>query len=417
MGAPIHLYLTFNPYLNDHDEPHYTQAHEFYEVLLNEVKAQGKEGYLWWGKIIAQDRDSKLKMKTFEKILEHNQKLNASTHLYITDYNHLWVGKVSEISLEKPAKCQTLPFYEGKKVEAWFKITDFTLLEHNPESVAKKLSEFYIDNPFSELKIDEISPFTTGLSFPLFIQDLAEEAYFDEIDESEQSHLILQNHPAINNMVAMQVLKYIHAYALPEKLYSKLPHAARTEIEIAEIDILENRHHNNKRIAFAYIKAFEIIMNDLIIHHIKREGFGNEFYVNPKVMPPKLYFEPLEEGLVTLNQFQKNYSINQLVYFLQKGMERNFCMKKAFSAQKPFVDFVCNDLSTVLRSNKILEIRGILAHGESENVSAHDAMAIRNLMLGIGCRGLIHKVYQTFYHKEFSDFSKVLGQYSSKKAA
>ncbi len=421
MTSPIHFYLTFNPHLNDHEEPHYTQAHEFYEKLLLYVKSNPEDAHLWWGKMIGQERESSLKNETFQKVLEANKKLNSSTHLYITDFNNLWVGKVEEISTEKPKKLNTLDFYEGKKVEVWFKITDFTLLEHHIESTVVKLTELYIDNEFSDLKIDEISPYTTAIRYPAFVQDLSEEAYFDEIDESEHSHLILQTHPAINNMASLQVLKYIHAYALPEKIYNKLPHAARAEIEIAEIDVLENRHHNNKRIAFSYIKAFEIIMNDLVIHHLKREGFGNEFFVNPKSMPPKLYFEASDADCVPISQFQKNYSIGQLIYFVQKGHQMNFCMKKAFNAHRPFVDFVTGELSTFLKQNKILEIRGILAHGESDSVSIHDAMAIRNLMLGIGCKGLIHCVYQSFYHKDFKDFSKVLGVYESrtknKKAA
>ncbi len=414
MSSPIHFYLTFNPYLNNHEEPHYTQAHEFYERLLNEVKTNPQEAYLYWGKIIGSSRESKLEIKKFEETIEKNKLLNASTHLYITDFNNLWVGKVESVSSEKPKKLKTLSFYEDKKVEIWFKITDFTLLEHHPESSAQKLSELYIDNEYSSLKIDEISPYTTGISYPAFVQDLSEEAFFDEVDETEFSHLILQGHPAINNMASLQVLKYIHSYALPEKLYKKLPHSARAEIEIAEIDILENRHHNNKRIAFSYIKAFEIIMNDLVIHHLKRQGFGDEFFVDATSMPPKLYLEQASENLIPISAFQKNYSIGQLVYFLQKAHQTNFCLKKAFQPHKPFVDFVTNDLSTILKSNKILEIRGILAHGESDEVSIHDAMAIRNLMLGIGCKGLIHNVYQSFYHKEFKDFSKVLGNYQSK---
>ncbi|MBL7663891.1 MAG: hypothetical protein JNM93_02070 [Bacteriovoracaceae bacterium] len=408
----IHFYLTFNPFLNHSEEPHFTQAHEFHQLLEKDVQ-QNKSATAFWGKMIGQNRESNLSLEPFEKIIAENKAKSLSTHLYITDFNHLWVGKVVGVKKSLPKQARTLSFYDDKKVEIWFEIADFTLLEHSYESVAKKLSEFYIDNPYSDLKIDELSPFTTAIKYPAIIQDLAEEMYFDE--QEDGSHLILQHHPAINNMASLQALKYVHAYALPEIIYNKIPHAARAEIEIAEIDILENRHHNNHRIAFSYIKAFEIILNDLIIHTLKRKGFGEEFFVDASTMPPKLYFEKAEDHYIPISHFQKSFSINQLIFFIKKGFNgTSFCMKKAFQDHKPFVDFVEGDLSTLLKNNKIIEIRGILAHGESDEISVHDATAIRYLMLGIGCRGLIPSLYQTFYHKEFREFTKVLGNYSSK---
>jgi hypothetical protein len=411
MGYPMHFYLTFNPYLNEHEEPHYTQAHEFYEKLLANFKSNPGEQSLWWGKI-TKSGNKEIKLEDFKKIVEENKNNKVSTHLYITNFNQLWVGKVEAVSAKAPKDSETLDFYKGREVEVWFKLTDFTLLENTPETTANKLSELYIDNPYSEMKLDEVTPYSTGMKYPAIVQDLSEEHFFDELDEGEPP-LIAQAHPAINNMASMQTLKYINAYALPESIYKKLPHAAKAEIEIAEIDILENRHHNNKRIAFSYIKAFEIIMNDLVIHHLKRKNMADDIHVVPVPTPPRLHFEP-QENSIPLSQFHKNFSINQLIHFLLKGMKSNFCVKKAFAEHRPFVEYVTNELKTQMKKNNILEIRGILAHGESDDISVHDALAIRNLMLGIGCRGLIHSVYQSFYHKEFKDFTKVLGKYESK---
>ena len=56
-------------------------------------------------------------------------------------------------------------------------------------------------------------------------------------------------------------------------------------LESAEIDMMEQRHHNVGRISFGYLKALEIIMNDLIIGHIKRSGFSNDFYVDTTTKP------------------------------------------------------------------------------------------------------------------------------------
>ena len=140
----------------------------------------------------------------------------------------------------------------------------------------------------------------------------------------------------MNNTAISNVIRNLYTYALPEKLYNKLPHAAKAEIESAEIDMFENRHHNLSKIAFSYIKVMEIILNDLIIHHIKRSGYGDQFFVAYESMPPKLYFEDNKPGLIPISKFQKNYSCTQLFYFVQRGMKGNsFCFKKAFARKNP----------------------------------------------------------------------------------
>src|SRR5690606_8858909 len=104
------------------------------------------------------------------------------------------------------------------------------------------------------------------------VQDLAEEQYFDQFDDTEFSHLILKPNPAIAKNSSEVVLNSLHNYIFPEAIYSKIPHAAKLEIESAEMDMLESRHHNMHKIAFSYLKALEIVLNDLIIQHIKRKG-------------------------------------------------------------------------------------------------------------------------------------------------
>lgn len=414
MKNPIHFYLTFNPYLNHTLEQGNTQAHVFYEYLSSELKENG-DGYAYWGKIISKDRESTLNIETYKRVIKENRELGVSTHLYITDFNNLWVGQVDDILDEiEEDDFKTLPFYEGKKVEIWFKLTDFTLIEHGPEGTARSLSEFYIDNEFVNLKIDQLSPFTTAVRYPTFIQDKINTHYFDQIDEGE-GPLALKYNPAIDSTTLNTILRSIYTYAIPENLYNKIPYSARNEIESAEIDMLEKRTHNLTKIAFSYIKAMEIILNDLIIQHVKRSGYGDEFFVAYESMPPKLYFENDRKGLIPITKFQKNYSCTQLFYFVQRGVKaNNFCIKKAYKGKEDFLKFVSNDLPKILEKNQILDLRGVLAHNDSHSVSSEDCMAVRNLILGVGCKGVIHAIYQAFYPKEFKSMIQVKGQYDNK---
>jgi len=414
MTAPIHFYVTFNPYLNTFEAGH-TQAHEFHSLLEKTLKA-GKEQAVYWGKIIANNRDAKLDEQQCNKIIQDNLALGQSTHLYICDFTNLWVGKVTEVLTNRNAQnlC-TLDFYKDKKVEAWFKVVDFTLLTYTPEDTASKLSELYIDNQYHDLKIDGLSPFTTGVRFPAFIQDLSEEAYFDEGDaENTDSNqkLVFKFHPGLANTNSRKVLEGLHHYAFPEAMYSKIPHAAKTEIEAAELDIVEKRYYNICRNAFSYVKALEIVINDLTIGHLKRKGVGNEFFVKPDSMPPKLYLSQEMDGLVPITKWHKNYSLTQLIYFVERCVDsNNFCFKKTYQNHRAFINFVTKELPQELKDSKMLEIRGILAHNDSNTISEKDAHVMRNLIMGVGCHGLIARAYQSFFVEEFKHLTNIHGDY------
>ena len=409
LSSPVHFYITFNPKLNNYPDSDYTQAHEFHDFLSNIIKNSPK-GHAYWGKIIGHDRTAKVIYDDFKEVLEQNLNNNLSTHLYISDFNNLWVGKVEAVENKINDYENTLDFYKNKNVEVWFKITDFSLLECSSENTIQKLSELYIDNKYMNLKIDEISPFTTAVRYPIFVQDLAEEMYFDEIED--ETHLILRPNPAINNTTIAHVLKSIHSFCFPEYVYKLLPYSAKIEIEASEIDMLERRGHNMHKIAFSYIKSVEIILNDLIIKNLKIKGYGDEFFVDVKSMPPKLYLHKEKTSFISLDKFNKSFSIGQLIYFVRRCHEtKSFCFRKTFNDHKPFILFMINRLPKILDETSLLKIRGILAHNDSQLISVEDAMAVRNSILGVGCRGLIHAIYQSYYHKDLDKMYKIQRQY------
>jgi hypothetical protein len=403
-----HFYLTFNPFLNQHYEKGYTQCHEFYDFLKSQL-GKNHQASAWWGKIISKERAAGTDLGVFQQVIEQNQGQGLSTHLFITDFQNLWVGKVKTVTGELPKDANTLSFYQDKKVEVWFELSDFFLLEHNSQETAKKLSEFYIDNEFSELTVNGLSPFTTAIKYPCIIQDLAEEQFFDELDESECSHLIFKDNPAIMKSSSDLILKSIHLYLFPEEMYAKLPHAAKLEIEAAEMDMLESRHHNLRQITFSYIKALEVVLNDLIIHHIKRKGFGAEIFVDATSSPPKLYLSQTKDFYIPLKQFSKNFSISNLLHFLERGVSQNApAFRQAFSEHKSFINFCTKELDPLIRNNKLIEIRNGIAHGDLQELTLHDAMAVRNLILGIGTPGIIYSCYRTFYADKFKHFGEVV---------
>jgi hypothetical protein len=389
-----------------------TQAHQFYNFLENQLNTD-PNGYAYWGKIIARNRRRSVDVPKIQKVIEENRMNGRSTHLYISDFNHLWVASIVEARIDIGDDFKALDFYRDKKVEVWFKVVDFTLLEYGPAETARKLGELYIDNPHEELKIDGLSPFTTGVRFPVFVQDKANEMYFDSIENSKHGALLFRYNPAIaNSSTSRRLLDNLNSYIFPHAIYSKIPYAAKTEIEEAEMDIMEKRGHSQCRNAFSYIKALELCLNDLVIGHIKRQGHGNHFYVKPETMPPKLFLDDNRPGLIPISKWQKNYSIKQLIYFVDRCEDSgNQYFKQAFAAHRPFVEFMTKDLIKFLEKYKIVEIRGILAHNDSNSIDERDAVTIRNLIMGLGCHGIIHQAYQAFYHRDLKAMIEIQGNY------
>ncbi len=401
MSSAFHYYLTFNPYLNDNYESGYTQAHEFREFLKGRIE-KDSSATAFWGKFIGQDRKHKVDIELFKTILAKNSEQGLSTHLYITDFNNLWVGKVKSITDKLPNKNATLSFYEGKNVEIWFEIEDFTLTHSNSSDTASKLSELYIDHEHNEMEIQGMSPFTTSVRYPCLLQDIAEEQYFDEFDREQYTHLILKENLAINRSVD-NAKKVLHAYVFPEEMYAKIPHTAKLEIETAEIDILENRHHNSHQIAFSYLRALEIVLNDLVVHNIRRKGMAKDFYVDATSAPPRLYLNPTKDYFITLKEHNKNFSIPMILNFVDRAVNGGHLeFKKAFSEHKQFIRYLTKELGPLVRDNDLIKIRNHLAHGEMNEVSVKQANEVRSLVLGVGIPGLIHMCYKTFYHEKFS---------------
>ncbi|MBT7609252.1 MAG: hypothetical protein HN576_05820 [Bacteriovoracaceae bacterium] len=416
MSAPIHFYMTFNPKLNSYSDPDFTQAHEFYEYLQAEIKKK-KDGHAYWGKIISTDREKTADTKKMHSIVKANNELGHKTHLYLTDFQNLWVANVTAVKQGIGKDTKTLGFYKDKKVEVWFQISDFTILEYCPDSTATKLSELYIDNEHSEFLIEGISPFTSGIKYPALVQDLAEEDFFDELNpEEDGTHLVLKNPEAITNIGSAKIIKTLNHYTFPELMYQKLPHGAKAEIEAAELDMVEQRHHNLNKMAFSYIKALEITINHLVIGHIRKSGIADDFFVKPNLMPPKMYLNEHDEiDLIPLAKFPKNFSITQLIYFIERVIKSNrLSFNKAFSAQKPFLKWFTNEFPKQLDDFQILKIRGVLAHNDADRVNDHDLLAIRSIIMGIGSTGLIQQAMKKFY-PEINEQFKVLGSYTNKK--
>ena len=81
--------------------------------------------------------------------------------------------------------------------------------------------------------------------------------------------------------------------------------------------------------------------------------------------------------------------------------------KKAFSEQKELIRFLAKELTETVKNNSFIEIRNAIAHGEQEKVTIKDAIAVRNIILGVGCPGLITQCYYLMDKEKYRHYFEV----------
>lgn len=418
MSSAFHFYLVFNPFM-DNKNPDNTQAHDFYNLLKARVSKNPKDS-LFWGKLKSSTRKEELEFEKFKKALEFNQKNGSITHLYVSDFEHLWVGKVESVSNNHPGDERTLPFYSGKEAEIWFEISDFDLLDNTHVETALTLRNLYIEE--NEFMISEVgvikgvNPYLSKLRYPLIVQDHEFEEYFENLGTEIQphSHLVLKTNPIIVSKGAGRVTDALVSYCFPKKVFDYLPHGAKEALISAELNILD--FQNFRGTAFSYLKSLEITFNHLVINKIKVMKMEKEFFVNADKM--LLGFNKNEHYDTALKDYHRSFSINSMINFFKRGSERNETIfAKAFRDKKEFCEYVTGEFSRELQKNQLVDLRNLLAHDDETKVSHEDAMRIRKIILGVGCIGLINKLYRAYNPKGYQELVEVQGNYKDLKKA
>lgn len=397
---PYHFYVAFNPLFNE-DRTWKTQAHEFHHKL-KEKKAKDPNAHFYWGKIQVSEYSEALNVPTFQQVLVENSELEMETHLYITDYQHLWVGKVSQVMETIPDSENTLPFYHNKRVEVWFKITDFDLISNNASETMTALSCIHVDNEHYSYKIKEMTPFTSGIRFPMIVQDRAKERYFQKTDLR-----ILRENPMLSGSgEAMQLTNIIQSFVIPEETFKRIPENIRTQIIHAEILLLEAQAGGKKdrikleQAILTYLKCLEQLLNETIVGILRREE-GHRIYVTKDQATPKFMRSALDKDkstLLRLKDCQEIFNLSQIKMLLDTpAFFGHTSLDYVFRNKKMFWEYCRLELRSTLKNESLIEIRNVLT--KPGDLKAHDRelLLIRNILLGVGGRGVFNDVIESYF--------------------
>lgn len=394
---PHHFYVAFNPFFNE-DRAWKTQAHEFYHSLKDKKK-QNPAAYMYWGKIQVSEYSEPLKREHFEQVIQKNNEDQLESHLYVTDYQHLWVGKVSQVLNEIQDPENALNFYKEKKVEMWFKVEDFELISNQSTRTLEFLSQIYVDNNFYSYKIKEMTPFTSGIRFPMIVQDHTEVRYFNQ----EQLRVLSENSLVDGSGEEIKLNSLIHSFVIPEENFKRLPETFRNHITHAEILLLEAQSGGKKDRAkleqaiLTYLECLEGILNETFVAYLKRME-GHRIWVTKDRKFLRSALDKDKSSLIKLKDFNDYFNLSQIKMLLDTpGYFGHTTLDHIFQGKPSFWEYCRLELRSVLKNESLIELRNLLS--SPGQVKAHDRelMLVRNILLGVGGQGVFNQVIESWY--------------------
>lgn len=397
MHNPFSFYVVFNPLLNGNNENYQTQAHEFFQRLKeNLLSGMPENGHFYWGKIKVNNDEKALQFDNYKAAVEANQNAGLPTHLYISDFHHFWVCKVESVHKEIFDKTNTLPFYDGKEVEIWFKVTDMDLISSEYVETGYYLEQLYVDNQFDPHNVDSINPYISGLRYPLIVQNKLNEFYFMDYHKLGKARA-LSNNPLIQNPSEFgKIAHTVQAYVLPPAIYGKLSEQIKKRLIKIELDISSREKENHDifyRVKKEYIKLLEGMLNETFVKFLKYEApekIGFELQGDEQFFTRDLSHQKIKEAKYSFSLQEICKIINDPVFVQSANLDM------IFSDKLKFWKYLRSELMEIVQTHDLL-------NEPSENPGAKEAMLLRNIVLGVGCKGIINSLICLYYEEDFMD--------------
>jgi hypothetical protein len=392
MQKPIHLYIVFNPMLNN-EGVYPSQAHEFYFQLKNKAKSgETEKAFMYWGKLNVNDCKDE-KFEEYQEIINKNKLNGEDTHLFISDYHHFWVAKIESVHEEIYKKDHTLAFYDDKNVGIWFKVTDMDLLSAEFQETSFYLNQLYVENEFEEQVIDSIHPYIGGVQFPLKVQDKSMERYFGNTFAEDGPRVNRQNALIENPKMTDEIRFQVNSFVIPPQVFSKLSNIVKSEILSVET-VFSKREKDNpelfKNILTSYLKILENVMSDTM-GPVLREEYGRCLFISSD---GKKFFEHKMDNNIPINEYKKVISMQAFVNLLSDVSSFGNLSLTGLEKDNPeLVFYFVNTLCPILKKFELVEKRECLQRVDNElQISKFEAIDVRNEILGVGCKGVINSL-------------------------
>lgn len=393
-----HFYIVFNPLLNDMTiEKHQveTQAHSFYKLLK-------EKDYLFWGKLNTSSGHVKLNLDNFQRVVRSNTAMGVPTSLYISDFHNFWAAKVEAVysELDKSLEGEnTLEFYRKNwdKIELWFKITDMILVSTKATETNRYINQLSIKTS-NDLNAMEsfsrelaITPYTSGLRYPLIIENKRFDDFFSNRTSRnvDDFNLLFEN-----SSESERVRQIVYSDVIPRPIFDMMPPVIRNEIIMAESDYsdpkvksINDRYQKSEKIASDYLRILERAIKDLVFDKFYSKVAHQDFSIDKS---GKLISFTGGESRETKC---KHFSLGSLNFLVSFNLTKLRAHSSAF-----FQHLI--EVQSILENHQLKVIRDSRVHLEPTESCIMLLEDVRRLVLGVGYPGLLNRLYYEFYKDE-----------------
>lgn len=394
MSDNRHLMTVWNPsYGDDIMDQHIAVLLEQGEKLKSGEAAIG-DVYTWWAKVRSPRRRESLPHLTDILALQEQIDSGAETHLYLTDFQSLYVGWLDRLTEENilldEGEKENIPsyYFNGKwPIDFWLRLKDIRCIVQDDtlstnDELRKLLNLRYEKNP--------VSIYGGILETPLIVQRKRPRSWFAGRDELTNERLWAEFDSDIRGPTAT-VAKELRDNLFGRMLWSRLePESQRF---LAAGEAVFRTHKNDPSFDFSVplvecCKTVETELNALLFPPI-REKLKDE--------PPAKRIVPGNEKYeIDLGGEVRHQTLGSIHYLLK---DSEFFKKAVRTAIGSGSTWILEQLPDRLAGLK--QIRNPGAHKRSFNLEEVDAH--RNEILGIGCEGLIVEILRAKMRVNRSD--------------
>lgn len=377
-APPRHLVTVWNPsYAEAAMDAHLA-------VLLHWVaerdagRAQPDDVYVWWAKLASPNRQGPLPHAADVTRLEEQIAAGTETHLYLTDYRSLYVGRLDEVTAddvpgETPDEARHMPaYYRGRAADFWFKLLDLRrLVADDTEATIAELKRLrntrYHDRP--------VSLYGGMVELPLIVTREEEAAWFSGAEPLTGGRLWAERDAELRGETE-RLERELRDDLFGRAVWDALEPASRSFLASGEAVFRARR--GDPRFDFSgpaieYAKAVETELNALVFPPLRRVLRARP----PAERETRLDGRPLDLGAAVAHQ-----TLGALLVLLR----RDETVKRALPAALPHdARWLLGELPPQLET--LADLRNPAAH--SALLDRERAVQLREQVLGIGGEGLV----------------------------
>jgi hypothetical protein len=342
-------------------------------AALREKRVRDEDVYVWWGLVHSRNRRTALphmnSIRAIDEVLSGDDP--PETHLYLTDYQSLFVADLAEIRFEALSSSEAAhvpSYYASDRLECdcWFKLWDVRRLVADDllatiEELKRLHSVAYFDRP--------VSLYGGIVDLPLVVTRPDGQSFFDEDERDVSTNALLwAEFDAQMGSGIVAVERSLREDLLSDTAWSALDPSVRTFVATAEKVYRE--HRSDPAFDFAaVIGSFSKALKKQLGSLLRR--------VLPK-LPKQHRLMNIDGVTVDLTQ-RRGLSLSQLVQVLAGDQARGTALAQAL---------VNGGWLTTPFAAVLDEFRTVRNEGTQERrIDRKTATHWRNEMLGVGCVG------------------------------